>query len=128
VAAVFRAIADCGNYDQWNPTIRSSRKLSEGEPGPGARFEWELRGFGAVVQELEEFEANRRLRIVPVVDTLAGGHRFVLTPEGQRTRVDHELELIPRGRLRALAPIMGLVGRKNLRDTASALQRHLEAR
>ena len=68
------------------------------------------------------------MRIVPHIKTLEGGHRFRLTEEGPKaTRVDHELEMRPEGLFRLLAPLMGVIGRKNLRDTANALQAHLEA-
>jgi hypothetical protein len=32
----------------------------------------------------------------------------------------------PKGLFRLFAPLMGIIGRKNLRDTANALQSHLE--
>ena len=42
------------------------------------------------------------------------------------TRIDHELEMQPKGAFVLFAPMMGMIGRKNLRDTANALQTHLE--
>jgi hypothetical protein len=42
--------------------------------------------------------------------------------------VDHELEMIPKGAFLVLAPMMGMIGRKNPRDTANALKAHLEGR
>src|SRR5216683_2387254 len=93
VGEVFDAIVDGGNFASWNPTVRASRRLDSGEVGNGTRFEWDLRGFGKVAQELQEFSRPRRVRIVPHIKTLEGGHRFLLTPEGDATRVDHELEM-----------------------------------
>jgi hypothetical protein len=52
---VFEVIVDDGAFASWNPTIIRSRQISAGDPGPGAKFEWELRGFGAVGQHLDEF-------------------------------------------------------------------------
>jgi len=66
------------------------------------------------------------VRIVPHIKALQGGHRFHLTAQGDATRVDHHLEMRPKGAFRLLAPVMGIIGRKNLRDTANALQAHLE--
>jgi len=128
VAEVFSVVVDAGEYASWNPTIKASRRMEEGEIGNGSRFEWKLRGFGTVIQELHEFQRNERVRIVPLTRTLAGGHRFLFSAEGERTRVDHELELIPKGVLRLLAPLTARTGRKNLRATADALQAHLEGR
>ena len=42
------------------------------------------------------------------------------------TRIDYELEMQPQGAFRMFAPMMGVIGRKNLRDTANALQAYLE--
>ena len=79
-----------------------------------------------MVQELQEFERPRRVRIFPHIKRLEGGHRFRLSPEADGTRVEHELEMRPTGAFMLLAPMMGMIGRKNLRDTANALQAHLE--
>ena len=126
VDAVFNTVIDAGNYAAWNPTIKASRRMDEGEIGDGARFEWKLRGFGNVIQQFEEFQRNERVRIVPHTRSISGGHRFLFTAEGGRTRVDHELEMIPRGIFRLFTPIIARTGRKNLRATAEALQAELE--
>jgi uncharacterized protein YndB with AHSA1/START domain len=126
VADVFRAVVDVGAFPRWNPTTKSARKLSSGETGEGTRFELSIRGFGRTVQELRGFEADRRVTLVPHIRGLTGGHTFVLTTEDGRTRVDHELEMSPRGALRALGPIIRIVARRNLRRTASALKGWLE--
>lgn len=127
IEEVFAFVVDGGNYAAWNPTIKASRRLDEGQLGQGSRFEWTLRGFGNVTQELQEFKRNERVRIVPLNAPISGGHRFLLTAEGEGTRIDHELEMIPSGVFRLFAPLMARIGRRNLRDTADALQNHLEA-
>jgi uncharacterized protein YndB with AHSA1/START domain len=126
VADVFDVVADAGNFAAWNPTIKASRRLDAGDAGNGSRFEWQLRGFGKVVQEFAEFERNRRVRIVPRLRALSGGHRFTFTDLGGSTRVDHELEMLPKGAFRLIAPMIARTGRKNLRATAEALQALLE--
>src|SRR5215471_12549268 len=126
IDAVFTVIVDGGNFAVWNPTIRSSRRLDAGEIGEGSRFEWELRGFGKVKQELQEFDRPRQVRIVPHTKQIEGGHRFRLSPEGERTRIEHELEMRPKALLVLFSPLIRLIGRKNLKDTANALQEHIE--
>jgi uncharacterized protein YndB with AHSA1/START domain len=126
IDAVFAVIVDGGNFAAWNPTIRSSRRLDDGEIGEGSRFEWDLRGFGKVEQELQEFDRPRQVRIVPHMKQIKGGHRFTLSTEGDGTRIEHELEMRPNGAYVVLTPMMGLIGRKNLKDTANALQAHIE--
>lgn len=126
VDAVFGTIADVGNFASWNPTIKASRALTPGDPGNGMRYEWTLRGFGTVLQEIREFERNHGLRIVPLMRSMRGGHRFTLSDLGGRTRVDHELEMTPKGPFKVMGPMMKSTGRKNLAATADALKRHLE--
>lgn len=126
VEEVFDLLADAGSYAKWNPTIRSSRWL-DGQPhGNGARFEWGLRGLGMVVQELGEFKPHVQLRIVTDLKPVKGGHRFRLTANGDATRIDHELEITPNGIFRLFAPMLVMNGRKNLRDTANAINNHFE--
>ena len=127
VTDVFGTLIDAGDFASWNPTIKASRQVTPGDVGDGSRFEWDLRGFGTVGQELQEFERDHQLRLVPLMKSISGGHRFILTDLGQRTRVDHELEMTPQGLFKLFSPVMGMMGRKNLNDTANALKAHLEA-
>jgi uncharacterized protein YndB with AHSA1/START domain len=123
---VFAVVVNGAEFATWNPTIRASRAVTDGRVGPGSTFEWDLRGFGWVRQRLEDFEQDRRVRIVPELRSVSGGHRFTLTDMGGRTRVDHELEMTPRGWYRLLGPMMTMTGRINLKATAEALRQHLE--
>jgi uncharacterized protein YndB with AHSA1/START domain len=123
---VFSVIADFDKLATWNPAIKGARQISPGDPGEGTRFEMTVQGFGNVPQTLEEFEKDRRARYVPNFGVMTGGHRFLLTAEGARTRVDHELEMTPRGLFKLMTPMMVMMGHKNLRRTAEALKRHVE--
>ena len=126
VEQVFETVVNLANFPRWNPTTPRARKLSPGEIGEGTRFELEIRGFGKVPQELREFERNKRVRIVPSMKFLSGGHRFLFTAQGARTRIDHELEMTPKGLFKIFSPFIRMMGEKNLGDLANALQRYLE--
>lgn len=53
---------------------------------------------------------------------------FSLTAEaGEKTRIDQELILEPKGMFNILVPFMGAIARKNLKDTAAALKNYLES-
>lgn len=125
-ADVFAAIVDLESYPRWNPTTKAARKLSTDETGEGTRFELTIRGFGKTVQELRGFERDRRVTLVPDIKALTGGHTFMLAPEGGATRVDHELEMTPRGAWKLIAPVIPMIGRRNLRETATALKGWVE--
>ena len=126
VAEVFAAVIDVAGFPRWNPTTRTARKLSEGATGNGTRFELEIAGFGKTVQELQEFELNRSVRLVPHIKAIAGGHRFKFISIGEETHIDHELEMTPKGIFKLFTPFMGMVGRKNLQATADALKQFVE--
>jgi len=126
IGEVFSTIIDVANFPRWNPDTPSARKLTPGGTGEGTQFETEIKGFGKVLQELREFRPNEQVRLVSDTKMVAGGHRFILTAEGDQTRVDHELEMTPKGIFRIFAPLMGVMGRKNLRALAKALQDYLE--
>jgi uncharacterized protein YndB with AHSA1/START domain len=127
VTDVFGAIVDVEAFPRWNPTTKSAKKLSPGETGEGTRFELMIRGFGRTVQELQGFEQDRQVTLVQHIKVLSGGHTFVLTPESDgRTRVDHRLEMTPRGPWKMFGPIVAMVGRRNLQQSASALKNCLE--
>ena len=126
IGEVFSTIIDVANFPRWNPTTPNARKLTPGGTGEGTQFELEIKGLGKVLQELREFRPNKQVRLVSNMKMVAGGHRFILTAEGNQTRIDHELEMTPKGVFKIFIPLIGMMGKKNLRDTANALQRYLE--
>jgi uncharacterized protein YndB with AHSA1/START domain len=127
VGEVFAAVVDVASFPRWNPTTKSARRLTDGPVGNGTRFELEITGFGKTIQELQDFEPNRSVRLVPHIKVLAGGHRFTFTDVGAETHVDHELEMTPKGLFRLMSPFMGMIGRKNLAATAAALKQYVES-
>ncbi len=123
----FAAVIDVENFPKWNPTTKSARKLSLGAIGEGSEFELEIKGFGKVRQTWHEFEKNKRAFLVPTMKMMAGGHRFIFSEDGKGTRIDHELEMLPRGIFKLMTPMLGMIGKKNLADTAAALKIYLES-
>jgi uncharacterized protein YndB with AHSA1/START domain len=127
VAEVFNTVIHLEDFPKWSPQNPSAKRVSDGEIGEGSRFLMEIKGFGMVPQVLREFETNRRVRVVPDLKTLSGGHRWTFTPEsGNRTRIDHELEMTPKGIYKLMLPMFLFVGRRTVRITAEALRAYLE--
>ena len=86
-----------------------------------------IKGFGKITNELREFERDKRVMVAPLTRMLSGGHRWLFTDLGSgRTRIDHELELEPKGIFTLLRPLLRANGKKTVRETAAALARHLE--
>ena len=128
VDEVFRTVIHLEGFPKWSPQNPSARRLSNGEIGEGSRFELEIKGFGMVPEELREFELNRRVMVVPHIRQLSGGHRFIFTDlGGGNTRIDHELEMRPKGIFLLMMPIMWYTGKRNLHATIAALKAYLEA-
>jgi hypothetical protein len=122
----FNVVPDRGSCASWNPDHPRLSQLDDGPVGNGTRFEWDLRGFGKVTQELREFDHNRQVRIVPHMKQIES--RSSLSPQ-QTRRADTDRSRTgdeAKGAFVLFAPMMGMMGRKNLRDTADALQARLE--
>ena len=128
VSEVFNTVVHVERFPDWSPNNhKSARRLSQGEIGEGSQFEIEIKGFGKVHQTLEEFERNKRVKIVPHIKMLSGGHRFSFSSEGpSATRIDHELEMFPKGIFKLMTPFMFRMGKKNLDEVTTALKAYLE--
>lgn len=123
---VFQTVIHVEDFPKWSPQNKRAKRLDNGPIGEGTRFLTHVKGFGMVPQVLREFEANRRVRVVPEFRMLSGGHRFIFTDLGGKTRVDHEMEMVPKGIFKLMSPMMGAIGRRNVQKVAKALQAYLE--
>jgi hypothetical protein len=75
------------------------------------------------VLRVEVFDTDPQPPQPRIPTGLEGGHRFRLTVDGDSTRVDHELAMTPKGAFRLSGPLMGMIGRKNLRVPHSLILR-----
>jgi hypothetical protein len=67
------------------------------------------------------------MMVVPLIRMFDGGHRWSFTDLGDGSaRIDHELEVRPKGIFRLMGPMLRSNGAKTVRETAAALQRHVE--
>ena len=100
--------------------------LTDGDPGVGWKFEMAIKGFDTQEIKLTEFDKDEQVRLSPKSKMFSGGHRFTFTAEGDKTRIDHDLEMNPKGIFVLMTPFMGLMAKRNLRDTAAALEEHFK--
>jgi uncharacterized protein YndB with AHSA1/START domain len=127
VEKVFATAVRLDEFPSWSPRNPWARKLTDGEIGSGTRFEMGIKGFGKITNELREFEPNKRVMVAPLTKMLDGGHRWLFTDLGNgETRIDHELELEPKGIFKLMKPMLRANGKKTVQETATALKRHLE--
>ena len=128
IGDVLATVTDVTTFPEWNPTTVTAERLTDGPIGEGTRYRMAIRGFGKQDLELQNFETNRRVRLVPFSKVVGGGHLFEFQSDDDHTRIDHVLAMEPKGVFKVLAPFMGTMARKNLKDTAEALQNYLESR
>jgi hypothetical protein len=87
-----------------------------------------IKGFGKITNELHEFEPNKQVMVVPLTKMLKGGHRWIFTDLGNgETRIDHELELEPRGVFKLMKPMLRANGKRTVEETAAALKQYMES-
>jgi uncharacterized protein YndB with AHSA1/START domain len=127
VDRVFETAVQLDEFPSWSPRNPWAKKLTDGEIGEGSRFEMGIKGSGKITNELRDFERNQRVMVVPLTNMLEGGHRWLFTDLGNgETRIDHELELDPKGVFRLMKAMSRANGKKTVKETAAALKAHLE--
>ena len=128
---VFDFVADEENEPQYNPQMRSAKKLTEGPIGVGTSFRAEMIGRGRVVPmtiQFTEFDRPRRLeeRVQMRAMDLTGGLTF--EPVDGTTRMRWSWNLEPHGVLRFMGPVVAAMGRRQERRIWTSLKQRLEAK
>jgi len=131
VEEVFDFVADERNEPRYNPRMVRAELITTGDVGPGTRFEAELRTVGRTMPMTVEFTRFERPRVLGsktrssmmategtlIFDAVAGG-----------TRMRWSWDVRPRGVLKLITPLVGVMGRRQERAIWSELKRLLEAR
>jgi hypothetical protein len=123
---VFDFLADIRNEAAWNPRIQRIEKTSSGPVGPGAAFEGQYQGLGALRTELVVYERPRRLSFRSLGPRMRLAGTFLLAPTAGGTEIALEASLEPRGLFALLAPLMGPVIQRQNAAAAVRLQRALD--
>ncbi len=130
VEDVFDFVADERNEPRYNPRMRSAEQSSEGPIGSGTRFRTELETIGRTVPMIVEFTGYERpSRLASVTRSsmmeTEGALTFESVPGG--TRMCWSWEVRPRGALRLMAPLVGVIGRRQEQRIWGNLNRLVEA-
>jgi hypothetical protein len=130
VDEVLDFVADERNEPRYNPRMRDAEQISEGPIGSGTRFRTELETMGRTVPMIVAFtgyERPRRLASVTrssIMET-EGALTCGSVPGGTRMRWSWDVR--PRGALRLMAPLVGVIGRRQEQRIWGNLKRLLEA-
>jgi len=127
----FDFIADFANTATWDPGTVTSRGHADERPGPGARYDLEVR-MGRRVAPMEyrirEFERPHRVVLVGTGANVAAVDDIRFDRSGDRTVVDYTADIRLGGWLRLVEPFLGGTFAKIGRDAAAGMERTLEAR
>lgn len=126
---VFDFVADERNEPCYNPKMLSVEKLSAGPIGGGTRFRAQMRSGGRGAPMLIEFTTfERPLRLGSRASFLGMTSTGELTfePRGDATLMRWTWDVVPRGVLRFLSPIVAWIGRRQEREIWSELKHCLE--
>jgi len=130
VEEVFDFVADERNEPRYNPRMRDAEQISEGPIDLGTRFRTELETMGRTMPMIVEFtgyERPQRLASVTRSSMMEteGALTFESVPGG--TRMCWSWDVRPRGALRLMAPLVGVIGRRQEQRIWGNLKRLLEA-
>ena len=130
VDEVFDFVADECNEPRYNPHMLRAEQISEGATGLGTRFRTELRTMGRtmpMIVEFTAFERPRRLASVTRSSMMQTEGALTFDPVPGGTRMRWLWEVRPRGVLKMIAPLVGVIGRRQERRVWGDLKRLLES-
>jgi hypothetical protein len=104
-AVVFAYLVDLEHIPEWNWAIVSTRKVSPGPAGVGARYEQRRSKPRPAIEMLEitELDSDRWIQIVGDLGPFKARLSYELSPVGDGTRLTNTVELEPRGPLGTVA-------------------------
>ena len=129
VEIVFDAVADQSREPSYNRRMIRSEMTTPGPVGEGSRFRAVARTAGRVVPmtvELVDYLRPHHLGVLTSVDGTIIDGTIDFTPTATGTRMSWDWDVLPEGRMRAVSPLVVLLGHLQERRVWSALKRHLE--
>jgi len=124
---VFDTVADSRNEPSFNPAMHDVRLLTAPPVGLGSRFSARMGRAGTeLLVDITEFDRPHRLgsRTSSTLMTTAGSLTF--TPAGEGTDLAWDWQVRPRGWLRGLGPVVGMLGSRMERGIWTGLKNELE--
>ena len=128
VEVVFDTVADSRNEPSFNPDMREVELLTTLPIGRGTRFRAVMGGAGTeMLVDIVEFDRPNRLgsRTTSSLMTTAGTLSF--TPDGDGTLMAWDWQVRPKGWLRAMGPLFGVIGARMERRIWTGLKHWLES-
>lgn len=120
----FAYLADFSSTQEWDPGVLRGRRLDDGPPDVGSRFEITVRSLGresSLVYEITEYDAADRRVVLRGTNALVVSldEISVVPQTGGGSAVTYDADLRLRGPLRLFDPVLRL-SFKDLGDKAAA--------
>ena len=127
---VFDLWADMRNDKDWHPSaVGVVEKTSPGPLGLGTTFRGEYRGMGTVTEETIAYERPHKLGRRGAAKNFRVESTFTFTPTATGgTLLKARGAVEPRGWMKLMEPLMGLMMKKQLASVMNALKQTVESR
>jgi dehydrogenase/reductase SDR family protein 12 len=128
---VFSYVADFANTEQWDPGVKSARRIGDDPIGVGTKYEV-VSEFGStqipLTYEITEYEPPSRVVLHGSGKTLDAVDTILFESKTDGTRVDYTAELTFRNWVRLIDPVIApamrrMVGKKALDGLVQTLSR-----
>jgi carbon monoxide dehydrogenase subunit G len=125
---VFDFWADVRNENDWNPGSQGWEKTSPGPVGLGTTFTGEVKGMGAMTMQNTEYQRPFRVIHRGSAKSFDFASTLIFEPSASGTRVRATGQVEPRGLFKLMAPLMGVMMKKQFTATMINLKCALEER
>ena len=130
VEVVFDYVADQTNEPHYNPNMVRAHKETAGPIGKGTRFTSAVRSAGRTAEMLIENTGYDRPNLLTSTTTMKQmniSYTLTFEPLDEGTRMRWSGEVLPKGGLRLLGPMVTWMGRRQEQRIWSRLKSHLES-
>ena len=130
LSEVFAFTADFSNAEKWDPGVASSRRVGDGPPGVGSRYDLMV-SFGSskfpMTYEITELDLDARVVLMGRGDTIEAVDEIRFEARDGGTHIDYTADLSFTNWIRFVAPLMSpllaRVGERALDGLVETLER-----
>lgn len=105
----FAYMADVTHFSDWDPGVKSVRRVLGDGFGVGTSYDLEVKTLGTTTMRyvVHEFEAPRRLLLVATTPSLTSVDEISVTPSDTGSTITYDARLTLNGPLRLFDPLLG---------------------
>ena len=127
VEQVFDTVADSRNEPSFNPAMTSGELLTPLPIGLGTRFRARMGRAGTqMAVELTEFDRPHRLGSRTAIPVMQTSGALTFAADGDGTVMSWDWQVRPKGWMRMLGPLVGLLRGRMERRIWTSMKRYLE--